>query len=333
MPSDLASLIAMHRFCRPAGSPTERAFITRYLVPLGATIDVHRNYHVQIGADTSVIWSSHTDTVHKRAGRQRVTLLADGRIRSDSRAGCLGADDTAGVWLMSEMIRANVPGHYIFHYGEEKGCIGSSDLAAMSPEILQGARIAVAFDRRGTTDVITHQCGSRTASDDFARGLSSLLNQCAPLAYAPDDSGLFTDTEQYAHLIPECTNVAIGYAGAHGDTETLETNHLRRLRDVLCTHGADVFGLDSPRDPAEVDTLWAGYSWADFEDDMSLPVASLSDRYALHFHCRDCSVAWVIPDTKYPDDIDYCPRCYADTEPERIVSLHHAYSDEDEDSY
>ena len=314
--SDIATLIAMHRYCRPAGSKTERAFIRRYLAPLGAVMDTHRNYHVQVGADTSVIFSSHTDTVHSRQGKQSVQLLPDGRLVSTSKAGCLGADDTAGVWLMREMIRARVPGHYIFHYGEEKGCIGSASLAAKEPALLKDARIAIAFDRRGTRDIITHQCGSRTASDEFARTLAAVLNQQSPLHFAPDDSGLFTDTEQYAHLIPECTNIAIGYAGAHGNAETLETSHLLRLRDALCTHGADIATIPATRNPEDIDDLYFGYDWSDFDSvDYTLPMAAmpggLADRYTQHFYCDHCDIGWHVLNTKYPDDEDFCPRCHA----------------------
>jgi hypothetical protein len=42
---------------------------------------------------------------------------------------CLGADCAAGVALMVSMIHARVPGYYVFHDGEEQGCLGSRFLA------------------------------------------------------------------------------------------------------------------------------------------------------------------------------------------------------------
>ena len=45
-------------------------------------------------------------------------------IQSDNNE-CLGGDDGTGVWLMTKLIEAGVPGRYIFHRAEEVGGRGS----------------------------------------------------------------------------------------------------------------------------------------------------------------------------------------------------------------
>lgn len=123
-------LADMLSYCRPHNSKTERGFIGKYIVPIGVKFDKKGNAHKIIG-DAPVIWSSHTDTVHNKKGFQKVHYWIDEKSGDTffgsygPNASCLGGDDTAGIWIMLQMIKANIPGHYIFHRGEECGGIGS----------------------------------------------------------------------------------------------------------------------------------------------------------------------------------------------------------------
>lgn len=257
----LNTLMAMHSYCRPHGTPTETEFCQRFIAPLGAERDLFGNWHYQIG-ESPIIWSCHTDTVHRKDGRQTVHYnLGSGMLRLSKRSrrtsSCLGADDTAGVFLCCEMIKRQVPGHYIFHYGEESGGLGSSDLAAEWPELLNGATFAIALDRSGTADIITHQSGGRTASDVFAQSLAAQLNVDG-LKYAPCDHGIYTDTAEYAAIVAECSNLSVGYYAAHTKHEQLDTRHLLRLLERLCA--LDQSALVAARTPGEIDRGWFGHS-------------------------------------------------------------------------
>lgn len=114
------------------------------------------------------------DTVHKEEGRQNLNLK-DGILTQPSKSSCLGGDDTAGIWLMLEMIKAGIEGVYIIHYGEERGGIGSRAKATKEPLFFTGIDIAIAFDRAGYSDIITHLCYGRTASDAFADSFAKEL--------------------------------------------------------------------------------------------------------------------------------------------------------------
>lgn len=256
---------------RAAGSRGDELIRDRYLMTLpGAYLDMFGNIHVEIGGSPGILWSSHTDTVHTTSRDPddiRQTLHFDPRFdtlelskRSRQRHGnVLGADDGAGLWIMRQMILAGVPGYYIFHYCEEKGAIGSGDLARQCPKWLRESfRFAIAFDRRGHEDIITHQ-GTRTCSDAFALSLAAQLNRVDGLAYQPSDRGLFTDTAEYAHLIPECSNVSVGYDGEHSRIEMLDVDHVYRLLAAVCQ--LDQTKLISVRDPNHDDEDH-GYSMA-----------------------------------------------------------------------
>lgn len=247
----------MLTYCRPKGSVTEEQFIQEYIANLpGATMDRFQNWHVQIGT-APVLWSCHTDSVHWYPGRQDVKLK-DGYITLATkktkqmgrwmRADCLGADDAAGVFIMREMILAGVPGSYIFHFGEEVGGLGSSDLAHNRVNWLMQFNYAIAFDRRGTTDIITYQSGGRCASDAFAQGFADQLNAMnSSFRYAPSDWGVYTDTAEYRDLIPECTNVSVGYAREHSSDESLDVKHILNLVESM--KRLDVSALPVKRDP------------------------------------------------------------------------------------
>lgn len=245
----IRELMDMHTFCRPAYGKTEKAFIARYIDSLpNMTRDKEGNRFVRLG-NARVAWSSHTDTVHKAEGYQRLAYgdgllsLADG-VTSN----CLGADDSAGVWIMRQMIIRKIPGLYIFHAAEEIGGIGSAYIARHTPELLENIDCAIALDRRGTSSVITHQF-DRCASDDFAESLAKYLGG----AFAPDDSGTFTDTANYVSLVPECTNLSVGYYGAHSAAEMLDIGFCAELLEKLCA--LDTATLPIARDPSDCEYL------------------------------------------------------------------------------
>jgi hypothetical protein len=250
-------LVEMLTSMRPAGSKSERRFIREYILPLGVEQDKAGNLIKRIG-DAPVMWSCHTDTVHRQGGKQLVTI-GDGMIQlaATSTSNCLGADDTAGVWLMTEMILANRPGLYVFHRGEEIGGVGSSHIASRTPRLADGILAAIALDRAGTQDVITHQ-GNRCCSDVFAASLAGQLG----MGYRPDDTGVFTDTANYVDIIGECTNLSVGYYHQHRAKECLDATFLTQLRDTLLT--LDTRDLTYSRKSGERDPLDYGIYGLDY---------------------------------------------------------------------
>jgi acetylornithine deacetylase/succinyl-diaminopimelate desuccinylase-like protein len=259
-----AELIAMLSLRRPAWSKTEKRLIKTHLLPLGLVDDSFGNLYKRIG-DAPVLWSCHTDTVHRQGGAQTLSIVNDVVRLADKQSNCLGADDTAGMWLMMEMIRANKPGLYVFHRAEEIGGQGSDHIAECYPELFESIKYAIAFDRRGTRSIITHQAGGRCCSDTFASSLSKALG----LGHIADAGGTFTDTANYTHLIGECTNVSVGYDNEHSKDERLDLAYLRRLRNALLAF--DWTALEYSREPGDED---ANVAWALWGDEDQSPRSS-----------------------------------------------------------
>lgn len=218
---------------RGHGSEGESKFIQDFLLPYkpkefkdgkGEVMA----YVITTDESSRTLFSCHTDTVH-RSNDIMNPVLIDENIAYKADGEPLGADDGAGIWIMLEMVDAGIPGTYVFHRGEERGGIGSSWLARNEPEFLSRFDFAIAFDRRGYTDVITHQGGERGCSDEFAWALAKML----PKGFKQSREGIFTDTANYFHLIPECTNVSVGYLYEHSGSEQLDSEFLFELRDAI----------------------------------------------------------------------------------------------------
>ena len=254
-------LVEMLSTRRPARSKTEERFISTYLDTLpNVKQDDHGNRIIKIGKAPRVLWSSHTDTVHNKDGVQSVAR--NGNLvqlhKDESVSSCLGGDDSAGVWIMRQMILRRIPGLYVFHRDEEVGGFGSTWIAEHTPELFKGIDYAIALDRKGYDSVITHQ-GSRCASDEFARDLAAQLGG----AYKPDSTGVFTDTANYTGLVPECSNLSCGYGNAHTATEFQDVVFAYDLLERLCA--LDFNKIRVARDPNSFDDYpdddFHGYSF------------------------------------------------------------------------
>jgi hypothetical protein len=189
--------------------------------------------------------------VHRVEGKNNITMTA---TKWSACGAPLGADDGAGIAMLMHMMHAGVHGYYIFTQGEEVGGIGAKYVAKNYPELLAEFDRAVAFDRRGIDSVITHQGWSRCCSDVFAQDLSDALNVSMALMYSPDDSGVYTDTAEFVDIIPECTNISVGYDREHSEFESLDLVHFQALADRVIHMDWDL--LPTSRDPKIRESKW-----------------------------------------------------------------------------
>ncbi len=239
------NLLEMLTYCRPARSVTEEQFIAKYIDSVrDMTKDAYGNRILECPG-SKVMISVHTDTVHRNVGKQRLRVVGPIiDLALTSKSNCLGADDTAGVYAALRMIQAGVKATFVFHRDEEIGGRGSSWLAKSYPDWISKFDICLALDRRGTTDIITSQSWSKCASDEFAWSLADQLG----MGHSPAE-GIFTDSANYTDLIPECSNISVGYQHEHTQFESLNVCYLEGLIDRLIA--VDWAKVDVVRDPFE----------------------------------------------------------------------------------
>lgn len=270
----LKLLTSILKWRRAMDSIGEAKMIQDIIMPLSPDIDKAGNLYVKIG-DSRVIWSSHTDSVHhdnNTCNMQSLAIVERDNIpfmvlgdKSKKSGNCLGADDGAGIFLMIEMIKAKIPGLYIFHRGEESGCIGSGWIAENRRNMLSKYDYCISFDRADTYEIITHQSGRRTASDMFAESMAKQLNSAnKAFEYEPSPNGSYTDSNEYRAIIPECANIGVGYYRQHGPTESQNLYHLFALRDALLSF--EESHLECGRDPSKIEDDWSDWNADSFDD-------------------------------------------------------------------
>lgn len=231
-------LLSILKHATPAGS---EKVLTKYM-PKSFSIDKSGNLIYLVGdwKKARTCFSSHLDTVQSRAEDVTIFLTSDffiyGAVKSRDtrdkegtlRRSVLGGDDKCGVYAMYRMMKAKVPGVYVFHVGEEIGCVGSKALVASNPDWLKHMDRVISLDRRGYSDIVNRQRGQECCSPEFVTALAEQLNKtiigdtAANLTPFSPATGTYTDSAEYKNIVPECTNLSIGYFDAHSNTEHID---------------------------------------------------------------------------------------------------------------
>lgn len=210
--------------------------LLRYM-PKGYYKDKFGNIIYRIGnkKDHRIMFSCHMDTVHRQPDKLKL-LIGDSYVFAtdlEEAPSILGADDKLGMYIMIKMMEKKIPGIYVFHLGEECGGKGSSFIQKETPELVAGLDYCVAFDRKDYTNIITHQRSLRCCSENFAVALAKELNNKDSfppyITWKPDPTGSFTDSANYTSLIPECTNLSVGYFNQHTTSEHFDWFYLEQL--------------------------------------------------------------------------------------------------------
>ena len=223
---NLTQILSTRRGHNSVGDFLFRADLLRHLAPYQpAIVGEEGSIVVKIG-QSHVAFSCHIDTCHGQDEPPEQKISIDnGLIVLDDTAGCLGADDGLGIYLMLQLIQQGTPGTYIFHTGEEVGAAASADLGT-SGWFCEGIDLIVAFDRAvkpgQAPEVIVKQGGRTCASNECGQALADQLNAHSGLGYVVSDKGVFTDTLHYADNVAECLNVGIYYDLQHSPYEYVD---------------------------------------------------------------------------------------------------------------
>jgi len=98
-------LLDMLSVTRPHQSKAEEGYIREFIEPWTDYTDSFGNLHKTVmdgDKKPIILFSSHTDTVHRAGGSQTLNIHKHKVVTSDST--CLGADDAVGNYLMISMI-------------------------------------------------------------------------------------------------------------------------------------------------------------------------------------------------------------------------------------
>jgi len=238
-------------------------------LPDNINSDEFGNFFIKIGENSETMFCSHLDTAAfekqkvqhdfwKTEGQLFVGTKGDiikrtyknkkgESIEYGAKEGTLlGADDKAGVVIMLNMIENNIPGLYYFFVGEEVGRIGSTHALKKYKDIFKSYKRCIAFDRRGYGSIISRQMGMQCCSNDFVNELSIQFKKHG-MKFENDPTGIYTDSATFMSIIPECTNLSVGYFDEHTEFESQNLTYLIKLANT-CTK-IDWESLPTKRNP------------------------------------------------------------------------------------
>lgn len=229
----IGTFLDLTAFTVPHGN--ELRMYDETLQSLGFVRNERGNYWHTVGDGKSkTLFVAHLDTADQGVPKRIFHVSEDDYVKTDGTT-LLGADDRAGLTVLLYMIHKGVPGDYLLTIGEERGCLGAGEEAPHIPQNRYDR--AIQFDRSGVDEVITHQLGRRTASREFARSLCKEFRKHSDgvLRLFPSNLGVYTDTNEFTGVIKECTNIAIGYTGAHTAGEVQDISYLLTIAEAACS--------------------------------------------------------------------------------------------------
>ena len=233
--------------------------------PADMETDTHGNYFKKIG-NNGMMFCGHLDTYCREY--KRVWHVIDGDLIKTDGTTTLGGDDKAGITIMIKMMEADIPGLYYFFRGEEgvtspTGTWGSKQALKSRKEYFSDIKKCIAFDRKGLTSIISEQMYTECCSEEFVKALTAEFNKNG-LEYKDDPTGMWCDSGVFMEMIPECTNISVGYKAEHTMGEEQNIAHLEKLVEAAIK--IDWNSLPVKRDPNQI-TKGIGrynydYDWA-----------------------------------------------------------------------
>ena len=264
------------------------------LLPKPLTRDQYGNYSITIG-ESKTLFCCHLDTVgHQELPVKKVYYEKSGRtfVGTDGNT-ILGADDKTGMVIMANMIDSNVPGTYYFLIGEEKGTVGSGLLySRQSKGILSKFDRCIAFDRRSYGSIITRQMGKDCCSREFANALAAEFRKVG-MRFKKDPGGVWTDSALFMGVIPECTNLSVGYFNEHRKIEEQDLSYMVVLADVVTkinweklptVRTPQPFDTEDPEDYEEKEGNIAERNLFQIFDDLDTILSNTVGQYASNYN-------------------------------------------------
>lgn len=212
--------------------------LTRFTVPAGLEkviydtiqslcnkklhIDEYGNMYIKIGNwyENKLLFTAHLDTYSSEIETIN-SKIENGFLKTDEKT-ILGGDNKTGCAMLINMINNNISGTYYFFVEEEVGRKGS---IWFNNQIKDGEyTFAVAFDRKETCSLVTHQRGIKLINDELTK---VLLDEFSSKEYEfkVDHFGFSCDTVSLIDKVNNCLNISNGTYDEHKKTERVDLEY------------------------------------------------------------------------------------------------------------
>lgn len=163
---------------------------------------------------------SHTDTVS--AKKPTRFELIEGILSNPD--GVLGADDRAGVYILSKMMEKGIRGVYIFTNGEEIGGLGASACVRHQSfqDLVPNISAFIELDRQDDRDIALYGYDNDDLCELFEnRGYKQAWGSYTDVVDFSSDTNI------------ACINLSVGYVGQHSKKEYLVLTDLDFTLDTM----------------------------------------------------------------------------------------------------
>lgn len=209
-----------------------------------------KDYIVAIG-DIPIALVAHLDTVFISPVKNLYYDQKEGVLWSPEG---LGADDRAGVFAITQILKTGLRPSVIFTTDEERGGVGASILASFDCPI-PNLKYIIELDRRGIDDCVFYDCGTK----DFIAYIESFGFTW--------DWGSFSDISFLCPAWDVCgVNLSIGYQNEHSEIETLHIEYMFNTIDKVITmlSEPDIPDFKYEEISYRYSNYWNGYNDFDF---------------------------------------------------------------------
>ena len=254
-----------------------------YLDSYNIEYEVDEEYNVFFSTNDAAenLYIAHTDTCDRLDSPKfkELEVSPKGFVKLKDENGphsCLGADDGAGVYMLMKLIESGIEGKYLFTTGEESGLIGMKHWLNQECNLaeLKSIQNCYEFDRRGESEIIIEQSGTRMADLEEALVLSERISDFG-LNMRLSTGGIYTDNYLLAGLVPNVYNLSVGYFGEHTRQEVLYFGHVEQLLYAMISIGQDAIY-------PEIYDTWFGTEY-DSEENLEEYYSNI-DEYSASFY-------------------------------------------------
>ena len=211
------------KFTIPAGYEELLYLTVQNLCNKKLNIDEYGNMYIKIG-ESDILFTAHLDTYSDRVERVN-SYIENGFLQTDGDT-ILGGDNKTGCAILLNMINNNINGTYYFFVREEVGREGSMWLNNRIDK--DEYKLVVAFDRRETNRLVTHQRALKMCNDNLT---NLLLNELSSEEYKfyEDHFGFSCDTFSFIDKINNCINISNGTYDEHKSSEKVDLKFFEYL--------------------------------------------------------------------------------------------------------
>lgn len=204
-------------------------FLTHHKIPYLADADLNFIVTTQYPFEKLPLVAVHMDTVSSTPPKMKDIACHKGvlSLKKQSKAGCLGADDRAGIYIALQLLASETKTKFEFAFFdlEEKGAIGSSHFAKFN----YNYQCFIGLDRatrRGEQNIATYGYDNDDLLDLVLEHTDYKLS-----------SGSFSDCSNLSDSSPDtpCFNISVGYQNEHGADEILNKDDMQETLELMMT--------------------------------------------------------------------------------------------------